>query len=168
MCCKVLNIKELKKPPGLWCSHALPGKGCGIYADRPSVCQAFYCGWMIDAKFGPEWKPQKAKFLVWIQPDAAMLHVAVDPDYPNAWTKPPFYAQIKRWAAESAASKRFVFVRIGPRLISVLPDREVDLGVVDPEDKLLVTQRPGTTTFDVEVLPRESVAPPPDWAVDRS
>ena len=165
MCCKVLNIKELKKPPGLWCSHALPGKGCGIYADRPPVCRVFYCAWMQDPKFSPEWKPQKSKFVVFVQPDRSILHVAVDPNFPNAWTKPPFYAQIKKWAVEGAEEKRFVLVRIGPRLIAVLPDRDVDLGLVDPEDKLEVSRRPGGggMTYDVEVR-RQKPAADPDSA----
>jgi hypothetical protein len=158
MCCKVLHIEELKKPAGAWCSHAVTGKGCGIYASRPSPCRDFYCGWMTDPGFGPEWKPEKAKFVVWVQPDRAILHIAVDPAFPDAWRKPPFYAQIKKWAVEGAAINQVVFVRIGARLIAVLSDREVDLGRVDPEDKFVVSQRPGPagTIYDVVVKRGES------------
>ena len=35
MCCKVPYIKEFEKPAGVWCRHAVPGKGCGIYESRP-------------------------------------------------------------------------------------------------------------------------------------
>jgi hypothetical protein len=161
MCCKVPYIKDFEKAPGAWCSHAVSGKGCGIYPNRPTACQTFYCGWMIDPGFGPEWKPDKAKFVIWTQPDGAILHVDVDPGFPNAWTKPPFYAQIKKWAVESVARNQFVFVRIGLRLIAVLPDREVDLGLVDPEDKLAISRQPGSSgmIYDVEVRRRESTIP---------
>ena len=45
MCCKVPAIEEFAKPPGVWCRHAVSGKGCGIYADRPGSAlqaQLFY------------------------------------------------------------------------------------------------------------------------------
>src|ERR1700719_447449 len=35
MCCKVPAIEEFAKPPGVWCKHAVSGRGCGIYAERP-------------------------------------------------------------------------------------------------------------------------------------
>src|SRR6267142_2123611 len=63
MCCKVPHIEEFAKPAGVWCKHAVPGKGCGIYESRPGSCRAFYCMWMQDASFGPEWKPEKSKFV---------------------------------------------------------------------------------------------------------
>src|ERR1700730_953620 len=37
MCCKLPLIEELNKPIDRWCRHAVPGKGCGIYTDRPPV-----------------------------------------------------------------------------------------------------------------------------------
>ena len=143
MCCKVPYIKEFEKPPGVWCRHAVAGKGCGIYDHRPASCAAFYCLWMQDPSFGPEWKPDKAKFVVYIQANGSNLQIAVDPNFPNAWTKPPFFAQIKKWAVDGAERGEFVFVRIGGRMIAVLPDREVDMGMVAPEDRIVVSRRPG-------------------------
>ena len=42
---------------------------------------------------------------------------------------------------------------IGSRLIVALPDREVDLGRVDPQDNITVARRPGPAgvTYEVEV-----------------
>ena len=102
MCCKVPAIEEFAKPPGVWCKHAVSGKGCGIYAERPGSCRAFYCLWMQDASFGPEWKPEKAKFVVYVQRNGVNLQVAVDPSFPNAWTKPPYQARIRQWVADGA------------------------------------------------------------------
>ncbi len=153
MCCKVPYIEEFQKPAGVWCRHAVPGKGCGIYASRPGACRAFYCLWMQDESFGPEWKPEKAKFVVYVQRNGVNLQIGVDPSFPNAWTRPPFYARIKRWAAEGAERGRFVFVRIGARMIAVLPDRDQDLGTVAPEDDIVVSRRPGAAgpSYEVEV-----------------
>src|SRR2546429_499343 len=71
---------------------------------------------------------------------------------------PPFYAQIKKWAVEGAEINQVMFVCIGPRVIAVLPHREVDLGRVDPEDKFVVTRRAGPTgmVYDVAVKRTES------------
>jgi hypothetical protein len=153
MCCKVPYIEEFKKPPGVWCAHAVAGRGCAIYADRPPSCRAFYCSWMLDASFGPEWKPEKAKFVVYVQQNNMNLQVAVDPSFPNAWTRPPFYARIKQWAVEGAERGRFVFVRIGGRIIAVLPDREEDIGQVGLDDEIVVARRsgPAGATYAVEV-----------------
>jgi hypothetical protein len=153
MCCKVPAIEEFAKPPGVWCRHAASGKGCNIYPERPGSCRAFYCLWMQDESFGPEWKPDKAKFVVYLQRNGAHLQVAVDPNYPNAWTKAPYRARIRQWAANGAEHGRFVFVRIGPRMIALLPGRDVDLGRVDAGDEIVVSRRPDAAGFfyDVEV-----------------
>lgn len=151
MCCKVPHIAEFDKPAGVWCHHAAAGRGCAIYDSRPGSCRAFYCLWMQDESFGPEWKPEKAKFVVYVQQNGVNLQVGVDPNFPNAWMKPPFYAQIKRWAVEGAERGRFVFVRIGPRMIAVLPDRDQDIGRVDPDDEIVVSRRLGPAGPVLEV-----------------
>lgn len=153
MCCKVPAIEEFAKPPGVWCQHAVSGKGCAIYADRPGSCRAFYCLWMQDDSFGAEWKPEKSKFVVYLQRNGINLQVGVDPSFPNAWTRAPYYARIKRWAIEGAARGQFVFVRIGVRMIALVSDREIDLGRVDPEDEIMVSRQPGPAgpVYDVEI-----------------
>jgi hypothetical protein len=149
MCCKVPQIKELNKPVNAWCVHASPGRGCKSYAGRPVVCRSFYCRWMLDASFGPEWKPDKSKFIVYLSRGGG-LSIAVDTDFPNAWTRPPYYAQIKKWAMLAEERKEVVVVRVGHRLIVVLPDRDVDLGQVDEEADLIVSRRPGPQGTDYQ------------------
>ena len=64
LCCKLLVIDELDKPPDTWCPHCKPGRGgCSIYADRPPSCRLFRCGW-LDSKgsVGDEWIPRAAKW----------------------------------------------------------------------------------------------------------
>lgn len=156
MCCKVPAIEEFAKPPGVWCRHAVSGKGCVIYADRPESCRAFYCLWMQDSSFGPEWKPEKAKFAVYLQRNGTNLQIGVDPSFPNAWMRPPYYARIKKWAIEGADRGQFVFIRIGPRMIALVSDREIDLGRVDAQDEIVVSRKPGPAglVYDVEVKRR--------------
>ncbi len=132
MCCKLPLIKELEKPIDRWCRHAVIGKGCGIYEARPPVCQSFFCQWMVDSGLGPEWKPEKAKFILYIDREKEeVFNVAVDPAFPDAWTRPPFFAAIKNWVLEGAERGRFVLVRVGRRWSALLPDRIVELGDVE-------------------------------------
>ena len=156
MCCKVPYIKEFEKPPGVWCRHAVTGKGCDIYASRPGSCQAFYCLWMLDASFGPEWKPERAKFAVYVQQNNINLQIAVDPGFPNAWKRAPFYARFKSWAEAGVERGRFVFVRVGPRVIVVLPDRDTDIGDVGPEDEIVIERRSGPAGFDFAIEVKRS------------
>ena len=138
MCCKVPPIPELEKPACRWCRHAVPGKGCSIYEDRPAVCRRFYCHWIVDPDLGPEWKPDKAKFVMFPDPDNPDIYnVMVDPTFPDAWTRPPFLAGIKNWVANGAALGRLALVHVGPRLSAVLPDRIVELGTVKPTFALI-------------------------------
>ncbi|HEX4826999.1 MAG TPA: hypothetical protein VFV12_02145, partial [Xanthobacteraceae bacterium] len=49
---------------GQWCRHCKPGRGCRIYDARPQICRQFFCGWMVSATLGPEWKPERSKIIL--------------------------------------------------------------------------------------------------------
>ena len=160
MCCKLPLIKELEKPSDRWCRHAVIGKGCGIYDDRPPVCREFHCQWLLDPGLGPEWKPEKAKFILYRDREKEeVLNVAVDPAFPDAWTKPPFHAAIKNWVLEGAERGRLVMVRIGTRWIAVLPDRTVEFRNVEDEFVLIRERGPTGRTIGVEVRPPSPTTP---------
>ncbi|HEY8578416.1 MAG TPA: hypothetical protein VIL72_00920 [Beijerinckiaceae bacterium] len=143
MCCKVLHVAELDKPAGPWCGHARPGKGCATYETRPVSCAEFWCDWRRDARLGPEWKPDRARFLLTHPGGGPNLVVAVDPAFPNAWLKEPYQSTIRRWAVEGAPRGRFVFVRVGRRCLSLLPDGDRDLGDIGPADDIRIMPAPG-------------------------
>jgi hypothetical protein len=160
MCCKVPRIKTdtFEKPAGEWCRHAVPGKGCRIYADRPVQCQTFYCRWMQDATLGPEWKPDRARFVLYVQSNNVNLQIAVDPGFPNAWTRAPYYARIKKMATDGIERGNFVFVNVGRRTIVVLPDCDKDIGIVDPEDGVEIVRRFGPAGFEYDINVRHGSA----------
>jgi hypothetical protein len=162
MCCKVPYIQEFDKPPGVWCAHADPGRGCTIYGDRPGSCRAFHCSWIQDPHLGPEWKPDRAKFVLHVQPNGINLQVAVDPKFPNAWLKPPYYDRLKDWARMNAERGAFMFVRIGARVIVLLPDRDEDLGAVGLTDEIALARRfsPSGYRYDVQVTRRPRATDP--------
>ena len=138
LCCKVMGVQELAKPAGTWCTHCAPRSGCTIYETRPGGCREFFCGWRRDPAV-PEWfRPNVAKIVLVVEQDGRRMVAQVDPGTPQAWRVEPYYGQLKAWARDAVTSNRQVLARIGKRVIAILPDREVDVGVVG-EDETVVT-----------------------------
>lgn len=129
MCCKLTEIRSLDKPSGKWCIHAMPGRGCRTYPDRPHDCSAFFCDWMLNPSLGPEWKPDKSRFLSMIGGDG-VIAVLVDPASPSSWRAAPYYERIKLIAAQAFARGGLLTVHVGRRVIVVLSDQEIDAGIV--------------------------------------
>jgi hypothetical protein len=131
LCCKVVSVLEIDKPGGVWCPHCVSGRRCAIYESRFLSCRAFYCQWMLEEGLGPEWKPDRAKFVL-VKSDAGRhISVCVDPGYPSVWRRSPYYENLKRWAAEGVRmlpDLHFVNAMIGNRCIVILPDPDVDIG----------------------------------------
>ena len=138
LCCKVMRIEDLAKPAGKWCGNCRQGSGCGIYDTRPFDCRAFYCEWMIARGLGDEWKPQRAKFVLAVRNNGTRMTAHVDPGAPNAWKREPYYTNFKRWAAEGGRKNpiHLVDVMIGERLTVVLPDREIEFGVLRSDQSI--------------------------------
>jgi hypothetical protein len=139
LCCKVVSVLEIAKPNGVWCPHCVSGKGCAIYQSRFVSCRTFYCQWMMEKGLGPEWKPDRAKFVL-VKNDAGRhLSACVDPGYPSAWRRSPYYENLKQWAAEGLQmfpDLHIVNAMIGNRCIVILPDRDVDIGVLASDEMI--------------------------------
>jgi hypothetical protein len=102
MCCYMMGVEALDKPKYRWCQHCKPGKGCSIYTSRPAVCKTFACMWLIQVHIGDHWYPLKSKMVLDLQfkddEPHPVLHVIVDPRYPNRWREEPYYSDIKSMA----------------------------------------------------------------------
>lgn len=136
MCCKLLTIQSLDKPAGAWCGHFKRAAGCGVYDERPLACRGFICLWLDSEKLDEAWRPDRAKFLMYTEKDGQRLNVIVDPNQPGAWKREPYYRRLKAMS-ELALEGRELVVCIGDRRIVVFPHEDVDLGLVDPEHKLV-------------------------------
>ncbi len=134
MCCKLLAIEALDKPAGAWCGHFR--RGCSIYADRPPACAGFHCVWLKSERLGPEWRPDRAKFVMYTERDDRRLNVIVDPAHPLAWKREPYYGFIKRMS-QRVTDGYELLVCVGERRIVVFPHEDIDLGVVKPEHKVV-------------------------------
>lgn len=140
LCCKVYDVPALEKAAGVWCRHCRPGRGCGIHETRPQHCRSFHCLWMTQGWLGPEWKPERAKIVLSVDPATRFLFVQVDPGVPGAWRAEPYYRQLKQWAA-GAAERRHVVVFVNKSATVILPDRDVPLGPLGPGDRIVTHER---------------------------
>jgi hypothetical protein len=82
LCCKVLGVKELEKPTGQYCQHAVKSKGCGIYDSRPETCRSFRCMWLMG--LWPMWaKPNKVHGVPGLTDSQKHFIIWEDPGYPG-------------------------------------------------------------------------------------
>jgi hypothetical protein len=145
-------VPELNKTSGKWCQHILQGRGCGIHATRPTVCRAFHCQWLYNSDLGPEWKPEKSKFVLSIYSGSNMLAVTADPGFPDQWAREPYISQLRRWSGTALEQGDCVVVFQGDKATAILPDRNVALGPLAPGD-MIVSFRQGPL-YNVEVRRR--------------
>jgi hypothetical protein len=97
MCCKFFIIPEVDKKRDEWCQHCRPGKGgCQIYDRRPPICKRFECMWKMCIWLGDEWYPARSKMVLY--PGDVAIMVKVDPSYPNAWRREPYYSQLLKFS----------------------------------------------------------------------
>jgi hypothetical protein len=154
LCCKVMAIEELAKPAGLWCSHCKPGRGCLIHANRPAECESFGCRWLVDDQLDQHWRPNKSKLVLTTSEDG--IEIRCDPGFPDAWRKEPFRSEIRQWAMSGETLDMTVVVMSGQKLILVTPDREFDLGVVGPDERI-VRELEGTRVVNATVVKAEDI-----------
>jgi hypothetical protein len=150
LCCKVLGIPELDKPKDSWCPNFLAGTGCRIYADRPRSCHNFVCRWLSDPMMGPEWKPSLCKMVVDSKPSLFVVHA--DPAVSRPWRAEPYFSVLKRLSAQGLTKGTIVLVIERRRSIVILPDREVDLGIIGPDAR--IAMEPIKTLQGVQWQPR--------------
>jgi hypothetical protein len=87
MCCKVLGVTELEKPPQQWCTHCKIGQGCQVYADRPVSCVEFECVWLQRQDMPLELRPDKSRVVLMATMDGECIVALVDPTYAGAADK---------------------------------------------------------------------------------
>ncbi len=148
MCCKLIEVTELEKPENVWCRHCKPGKGCGSYDSRPSVCRTFYCGWMVDGSLGDNWRPDRAKFIITEEPGTARMFIVCDAAFAGAWRREPYYARIKSFLMVPGMERQQVVILTGRKLTLLVRNGEFDLGDYSKGDRIDVTydRNGGATT----------------------
>jgi hypothetical protein len=115
-----MYVPELHKQPGVTCRHCKGG--CAIHETRPPVCRNFHCGYLCDDTIGDDWKPNRCHFIMVPRRDQNCVIVQVDPNYPDAWKKEPFYSALIRLARKGAAHGGMVYVSVGNTEYTLKPN----------------------------------------------
>ena len=97
----------------------------------------------------PEWKPDSARFVMTIDPNTQFMLVQVDPGHALAWQREPYYSQFKKWAAAGLEAGRQVIVFVNRSATVVLPNKDVPLGEIGPEHRIVVRRVPVVGGFDL-------------------
>ena len=123
---------------------------CRVYSERPNVCKAFACGWLLNANIDAAWWPARSKIVIHYHRNGQKIicSFVVDASYPHRWREEPYFSGIKQ-AALAGLSQRgvghfLVHVEIGERKILILPSREIDVST-----RPHVVVQTGTQRWDV-------------------
>ena len=99
LCCKLMGVSSLAKPPAKWCVHFRRASGCGIYEDRPHDCRVFNCTWLLSDALDGTWKPSIAGFVLHTEQAGKRLIVECDAARPHDWKREPYQSALRGWAA---------------------------------------------------------------------
>jgi hypothetical protein len=141
MCCKLLDIAEFNKPAHRWCPHVAKGGGCSIYDTRYDTCRGYACGWQLDETLGPEWRPNKSKFILHTGEGELGLWLVVDPSQPLAWKREPYYRQIKTWSSLARDGSGYVAISVGTRSYVVFPEEDLEVTALVGKSSIKVGYR---------------------------
>jgi len=157
MCCHILPVHEIAKPANSWCPHCPTRQSCAIYDSRPEECRRFDCGWLTSASIGDEWQPRRSRIVLEAEVNGHRMTAMVHPDQPEAWRQSPYYEQLKAWSRAAVPHHGQVVVKTGSRCTVVLPDRDVDLGEVGPDEMIVnaITNSPNGPLLEPMKLPRD-------------
>jgi hypothetical protein len=160
LCCKVFNVVEIGKAAGKWCSHCKPGRGCKIHDNLPNECAVFNCLWKTEPTMSMHWKPDQAKMVLTVHPETHNIQVVVDPGLPSAWTRQPYHGQLRGLSKSNMANGHLVVVFVNELATLILPDQDVELGVLTREQVVSVTQQigPDGGFYEVKIFNRRTTA----------
>ncbi|QOZ69735.1 hypothetical protein [Bradyrhizobium arachidis] len=90
-----------------------------------------------------EWKPDQAKMVVTIHPLTRNTQIQVDPGLPSAWSRQPYHDHLRQWATKNMPKGMYVVVFVNDQATLVLPDQDVALGPLTPQQTIAVRLEPG-------------------------
>ena len=96
---------------------------------------------MNTPQLGEEWKPVHSKIVLAADMGGKRITAHVDPQRPDAWRAEPYYSTLKKWARLDRADRKQVLAAVGNRVYVILPDKEIDLGIVNDDEIVVVGDR---------------------------
>lgn len=148
LCCKLMGVEEIPKPPNVWCEHCDKGTGCRIYHGKPESCSAFECSWLATPDLPDDLRPDRTHCLLAanLNDDGSLSSIScfVDPDYPDAWQKAPMNDLMRVIVVSmdtpivitsGPSLKKRVMFKLGKRLVGV---KEVSMTPPDATGKQII------------------------------
>jgi len=96
--------------------------------------------YLIAPDLDDEWRPDRSKFVLVSDLQGSRLNAIVDPQRPDAWRREPYYTRLKELALAAAPHQGQVIATIGKRVFVILPDRDVDLGIVEDDERIITRE----------------------------
>jgi len=142
LCCKVIGVHGVDKPPQTWCTHCAVGEGCTIYHQRPQDCRFFECMWVEEGSALPEhWLPAHSHMVLCADMVGPRIEVHVDADHLEAWRQEPYYSELRAWSENAIPNGGSIMVYLPERTIVILPHKHVDLGPLDDDAQIVYVRR---------------------------
>jgi Fe-S-cluster containining protein len=130
VCCNLLAVVDLDKPPRQWCHNALrPHGGCAIYPTRPEACKTYECLWLQSQNRVDEGevmpiglRPNRSGvlFALWDEDNPKKMYVHVAPENADRWRQPMVMDYINTFRMKGAT----IEVIIGSRRVVLEPENE--------------------------------------------
>ena len=142
LCCKLLDVPEVKKMPSEWCPHCRPGHGCQIYDRRPLPCRSYACLWLVNASLPDRWKPSRSHmvldFHMMRATDQATLRVHVAREFADCWRREPYRSDLHKLAARGITTGRYrtVIIIDGKWTWLVLSEKEIAFDGKNPRAEI--------------------------------
>ena len=86
----------------------------------------------------PEWKPDRARFVLSVYPTNGFIYGQVDPGSPAAWRKEPYFGGLKSLAQTLIGERRHVIMFLGDEATLVMPDGAIALGKMTAADRFRI------------------------------
>lgn len=151
LCCKLYHVPEIAKAAGKWCQHCVTSKGCTIYTERPQPCRDFLCIWMQDAGLPDDWKPNQSKMIASLSEATGFVHVRCDPSNPNIWRTKSRHIFLRNWSKQLLERGVHLLVLIGEEAYVIMPDQDVALGRMNPDQGFILKRTLGPNGMIYEV-----------------
>jgi hypothetical protein len=112
----------------------------------PSAAIFIAPGWcrLVWARSGA----RACKLVLRLESDGKLIAVHVDPSDPTAWRWEPYFRTLKQFAIKGADINQQVIVYIKNRVIAIFPNKEVEVGTMNPGDHLVVREVRGANGRD--------------------
>jgi hypothetical protein len=107
---------------------------------------------MVSPSLDEHWRPNRCKIVLRVESDGRLIAAHVDPSDPGAWRREPYFQTLKQFSIKGADVDQRVVIYIKNRVIVVLPNKEVDLGIMHPGDHLVVREILGPNGRDWEAF----------------